>query len=83
MRVDLKNADRFVEEQNKEINKDEKKKPNPIFNDDDIKKALLKSKTQISRLGQGIHNEVFYNGTTLDYKGKPISAVITSDKKYI
>jgi len=89
MRVSIENSDRFVDMENKKIRKEKEKdekemkgrKKNFMYEDADIQKALSKSKKEVSRLGQGIHNGIFYNGTTLDYEGKLISAIITSNKK--
>ena len=50
---------------------------------DDVSKALSTSKKPVQRLGQGLHNNCFYYGTTLSYEGKPISAIVTKDKKPI
>lgn len=49
--------------------------------DAEVEEALRNSKIPIQRIGQGVHNGSFYYGTTLIWKGKPVSAVITSDKK--
>ncbi len=62
-------------------------KPKKVVNtentikDEEVKKALMQSKIPFQRLGQGLHNGVFYYGTQLKYDNKPISAIVTSDKK--
>jgi hypothetical protein len=48
---------------------------NPI--DVDKEEALKNSKKPIQRLGQGMHNNCFYFGSSLMYKGFPISVIIT------
>jgi len=57
----------------------EEQKEQPL--DLDVNEALKGSKKPIQRLGQGIHNDIFYYGTTLNWRGKPVSAVVTSEKK--
>lgn len=52
------------------------------LNDEQIE-ALKSSKKPVQRLGQGVHNNVFYYGVSLIYKGKPISAIITKNNVYL
>lgn len=63
----------------KEIKKEEETEN--TIKDSEIKKALIQSKIPVQRLGQGVHNNIFYYGTTLIYENKPISAIVTSNKK--
>ncbi len=65
----------------KVVKKKEKESIDNTIKDNIVKDALKISKKPIQRLGQGLHKDIFYYGTTLTYEGKPVSAVITSDKK--
>lgn len=47
----------------------------------EVEEALSNSKKPFQRLGQGILNGKMYYGTSLKWRGKQISAIVTSDKK--
>jgi len=49
--------------------------------DEEVESALSSTKKPFQRLGQGIIGDKFYYGTSLLWHGKPISALITSEKK--
>lgn len=49
--------------------------------DENVEIALSSTKKPFQRLGQGLIGDKFYYGTSLLWKGKQISAVVTSDKK--
>lgn len=50
------------------------------FLSEDEEEALRDSKNPIQRLGQGLNNDCFYYGTSLIYRGMPISAIITKQE---
>jgi len=72
---------------NKPVKKEKKTKQEKFdinkydFSEQEIKQMLSQEKKPKMRLGQGIHNNVFYYGTTLKQNDVPVSAVVTSDKK--
>jgi len=47
----------------------------------EIEEILSVSKKPIQRLGQGIHNGIFYYGTNFLIRGKSYSGIVTSDRK--
>lgn len=65
-----------MDKEHREAIKELKNEAGIIPMDEDKQEVLRNSKKPIQRLGQGIHNNCFYYGSSLLYKGFPISVVV-------
>src|SRR3990167_4702428 len=77
-------VDLTVEEKKIKAKKEQKKRKESLdemIGKLTIDELLSQEKPKYTRLGIGIHNDIFYQGTSLWAFGKQCSAIITSDKK--
>lgn len=69
-----------MDKEHKEALKELKDEAEVVSIDADKEEVLRNSKKPIQRLGQGKHNDCFYYGSSLSYKGFPISVIVTKIK---
>lgn len=75
------NCPEKYEELDAQINKKYQEEQSLLKENSEALQVLSSAKKPVQRLGQGVHNNTFYYGTSLNYSGIQISAIVTSERK--